>query len=54
MPNASGFLLSSNRRITGFFLDSAEAGSVAPDLRRATGQGQPPPFAYRAVPAPGE
>ena len=42
------------RRITGFFLDSAEAGSVAPDLRRATGQGQPPPFAYRAVPAPGE
>ena len=42
------------RRITGFFLDSAEASGFAPDLRRATGANQPPPFAYRAVPAPGE
>jgi CubicO group peptidase (beta-lactamase class C family) len=43
------------RRIAGFFLESAEAGGVAPDLRRATRGGpSQPPFAYRAVPAPGE
>jgi CubicO group peptidase (beta-lactamase class C family) len=42
------------RRITGFFLEGAESSGFAPDLRRATGPGQPPPFAYRAVPAPGE
>ena len=41
------------RRITGFFLEGAEASGVAPDLRRAT-RVEPPPFAYRAVPAPGE
>jgi serine beta-lactamase-like protein LACTB, mitochondrial len=43
------------RRITAFFLESASSGGVAPDLRRATGPEKPsPPFAYRAVPAPGE
>ena len=43
------------RRITAFFLESVEASGVAPDLLRATGPGKPsPPFAYRAVPAPGE
>ncbi len=42
------------RRITGFFLEGAEAGGITPDLRRATGADQPPPFAYRAVPAKGE
>ncbi len=43
------------RRITAFFLEGAEASGVAPDLVRATGPGKPsPPFAYRAVPAPGE
>ncbi len=43
------------RRITAFFLESAEATGVAPDLRRVSGPRDPsPPFAYRAVPAPGE
>ena len=42
------------RRITSFFLESAEAGSVAPDLAAPPAPDQPPPFAYRAVPAPGE
>ena len=43
------------RRITAFFLDAVETTGVAPDLVRATGPGKPsPPFAYRAVPAPGE
>ncbi len=43
------------RRITAFFLEAVETTGVAPDLVRATGPGKPsPPFAYRAVPAPGE
>jgi len=43
------------RRITAFFLEGIETSGVAPDLMRANGSGKPsPPFAYRAVPAPGE
>jgi CubicO group peptidase (beta-lactamase class C family) len=43
------------RRITAYFLDGAEATGVGPDLMRATAPGKTsPPFAYRAVPAPGE
>lgn len=43
------------RRITAFFLEGVETSGVAPDLMRANGSGKPsPPFAYRAVPAPGE
>jgi len=43
------------RRITAFFLEGVETSGVSPDLVRATGPGKPsPPFAYRAVPAPGE
>jgi len=43
------------RRIAAFFLESIEASGGPPDLLRAWVPGRPlPPFAYRAVPAPGE
>jgi CubicO group peptidase (beta-lactamase class C family) len=43
------------RRITAYFLESVEASGGAPDLLRASGPGKPsPPFAYKALPAPGE
>ena len=43
------------RRITAFFLESVEASGGAPDLLRASGPAKPsPPFAYKALPAPGE
>jgi CubicO group peptidase (beta-lactamase class C family) len=43
------------RRITAFFLESVEASGGPPDLLRAYGKTKlSPPFAYRALPAPGE
>ncbi|HTR02436.1 MAG TPA: serine hydrolase domain-containing protein [Thermoanaerobaculia bacterium] len=44
------------RRIAAFFLESVEASGGPPDMLRASGPpGKPdPPFAYRALPAPGE
>jgi serine beta-lactamase-like protein LACTB, mitochondrial len=43
------------RRITAFFLESAEASGGPPDLLRAAGTSKLlQPFAYRALPAPGE
>ena len=43
------------RRITAFFLESVEASGGPPDLLRASGASKlSPPFAYRALPAPGE
>jgi CubicO group peptidase (beta-lactamase class C family)/two-component sensor histidine kinase len=43
------------RRIAAFFLEGAESTGGPPDLIRASGPGKPPPpFAYRAAPAPGE
>ena len=43
------------RRITAFFLESVEASGGPPVLLRASGTTKrAPPFAYRALPAPGE
>ncbi|HEY1433910.1 MAG TPA: serine hydrolase domain-containing protein [Thermoanaerobaculia bacterium] len=44
------------RRITAYFLEDVDAtGGTPPDLLRAAVPGKPaPPFAYRALPAPGE
>jgi hypothetical protein len=57
LSNIEGELLDEHaRRIAGFFLESVEASGGPPDLLRASGPpGKPaPPFAYRALPAPGE
>jgi CubicO group peptidase (beta-lactamase class C family) len=44
------------RRIAAYFLESVEASAGAPDLLRAAGpeKNPSPPFALRALPAPGE
>ena len=44
------------RRLAAYFLEGVDAtGGAPPDLLRASGPGKPaPPFAYRALPAPGE
>ena len=42
------------RRIAAFFLESVEASGGAPDLLRAAAPNPSPPFAGRALPAPGE
>ncbi len=57
LSNIEGELLDEHaRRIAGFFLENVEASGGPPDLLRASGPpGKPaPPFAYRALPAPGE
>jgi CubicO group peptidase (beta-lactamase class C family) len=43
------------RRIAAFFLETVEASGGAPDLLRASGPGKTsPPYAFKAMPAPGE
>jgi serine beta-lactamase-like protein LACTB len=56
LSNIEGELLDEHaRRIAAFFLESVEASGGTPDLLRASGRDKPsPPFAYRAMPAPGE
>jgi len=56
LSNIEGEMLDEHaRRIAAFFLEDAEASGGAPDMIRAYGPVKPlPPFAYRALPAPGE
>jgi CubicO group peptidase (beta-lactamase class C family) len=56
LSNIEGEMLDEHaRRIAAFFLEDADASGGAPDMIRAYGPVKPsPPFAYRALPAPGE
>ena len=56
LSNIEGEMLDEHaRRIAAYFLEDAEASGGALDIQRASGPGKPsPPFAYRALPAPGE